>query len=249
MAWVTKDSQEEYEAPPAPRNYTKQEKAANWWHYQKWYVIAGVVAVIIVAWIVRDVVFQVKPDYEVGYVGQSELPPDTVEALQTTLASFGEDLNGDGKVVVTVNQFTVDFNDSDNTDAYTQMAGVTKLSADLSTEKGSYLFLLQDPEGFEAQIGALQYLDGTLPPDGSTDWEKMVYRWSDCPVLAGLDLGQYTGLTVMDDTTGENQDLLADLYVGLRGNWREKEEDTYQANLTLWQALTAGAAPLAESGS
>ena len=48
---------------------------------------------------------------------------------------------------------------------------------------------LDDPEGFQNQTGALQYLDGTLPSDGAGDWQNMVYRWADCPVLAGLDLG------------------------------------------------------------
>ena len=44
MAWVTKDSTETYnQTPEPPREYTKKEKAANWWHYH-W--IAVVVAEI-----------------------------------------------------------------------------------------------------------------------------------------------------------------------------------------------------------
>ena len=34
MAWVTKDSVEQYETPESKKEYTKQEKAANWWHQQ-----------------------------------------------------------------------------------------------------------------------------------------------------------------------------------------------------------------------
>ena len=49
----------------------------------------------------------------------------------------------------------------------------------------------------------------------------MVYRWTDCPVLTGLDLGSYEGLTLMDDVTGTNQSVLAHLYVGRRGVWDE----------------------------
>ena len=30
----------------------------------------------------------------------------------------------------------------------------------------------------------------------------MVYRWTDCPVLAGLELGDYDGYTLLDDATG-----------------------------------------------
>ena len=155
------------------------------------------------------------------------------------------DLNGDGKVVVQVDSYTVDFDAAnENTDAYYQMAGVTRLSAELSSGGKTYIFLLEDPEGFEAQTGALQYLDGTVPDDPETtdaDWREMVYRWTDCPVLTGLDLGCYEGLTLMDDVTGTNQSVLAHLYVGRRGVWDEKQVPTYEGCAELWDTLTAGA--------
>ena len=155
------------------------------------------------------------------------------------------DLNGDGKVVVQVDSYTVDFDAAnENTDAYYQMAGVTRLSAELSSGGKTYIFLLEDPEGFETQTGALQYLDGTVPDDPETtdaDWREMVYRWTDCPVLTGLDLGGYEGLTLMDDVTGTNQSVLAHLYVGRRGVWDEKQVPTYEGCAELWDTLTAGA--------
>ena len=136
------------------------------------------------------------------------------------------------------------FTYNENTDAYYQMAGVTRLSAELSSGGKTYIFLLEDPEGFEAQTGALQYLDGTVPDDPETtdaDWREMVYRWTDCPVLTGLDLGGYEGLTLMDDVTGTNQSVLAHLYVGRRGVWDEKQVPTYEGCAELWDTLTAGA--------
>ena len=43
MAWVTKDSTETYnQTPEPPREYTKTEKAANWWHYH-WGIVVIVV--------------------------------------------------------------------------------------------------------------------------------------------------------------------------------------------------------------
>ena len=42
MAWVTKDSTETYnQTPEPPREYTKTEKAANWWHYHWGIVVIG----------------------------------------------------------------------------------------------------------------------------------------------------------------------------------------------------------------
>ena len=93
-------------------------------------------------------------------------------------------------------------------------AGVTRLSAELASGGKTYIFLLEDPEGFEKSTGVLQYLDGTVDDDPETadpDWREMVYRWTDCPVLTGLELGSYDGYTLMDDATGTNQSVLEHL--------------------------------------
>lgn len=246
MAWVTKDSTETYnQTPEPPREYTKKEKAANWWHYH-WVIVAVVVLVVLFGvWIIKDTVFQTRPDVQIAYVGTSDLPTDTVTALEEALTPFCSDLNGDGKVVVQVDSYTVDFDAAnENTDAYYQMAGVTRLSAELATGGKTYIFLMEDPEGFENQTGALQYLDGTVPDDPETatpDWREMVYRWTDCPVLTGLDLGDYEGITLMDDNVGSNQSVLSHLYVGRRGVWDEKQVANYEGCADLWDALTAGA--------
>lgn len=253
MAWVTKDSVEQYKTPESKKEYTKQEKAANWWHYHKLYVGIAVIAVVLVVWMAHDVVTQVRPDYRVGYVGSSNLPTDTVTALENTLAAYCDDRNGDGKVVVELVQYNLDFDsESENTDAYTQMAGVTRFSADLSSEDGPYIFIMQDTD-YAQQLaettGALQYLDGTMPDTENVDendnvivdWTKMVYRWTDCPALTGLDLGTYTGLTMVDDLQGENQDIMKNTYIGRRAYYTDKtalESETYDA---LWNILTAGA--------
>lgn len=246
MAWVTKDSTETYnQTPEPPREYTKKEKAANWWHYHWMAVVVAVLAVVFGVWIIKDTVFQTRPDVQVAYVGTSDLPTDTVTALQDALTPFCSDLNGDGKVVVQVDSYTVDFDAAnENTDAYYQMAGVTRLSAELASGGKTYIFLLEDPEGFEKSTGVLQYLDGTVDDDPETadpDWRKMVYRWTDCPVLTGLELGSYDGYTLMDDATGTNQSVLEHLYVGRRGVWDEKQAENYAHCAALWDALTAGA--------
>ena len=257
MAWVTKDSVEQYETPESKKEYTKQEKAANWWYYHKLYVGIAVIAVVLVVWMVHDVVTRVRPDYRVGYVGSSNLPTDTVTALENTLAAYCDDRNGDGKVVVELVQYNLDFDsESENTDAYTQMADVTRLSADLSSEDGPYIFIMQDTDyaqQFAETTGDLQYLDGTMPDTENVDeddnvivdWTKMVYRWTDCPVLAGLDLGEYRA-----DTThaqgGDSQAYLADFYVGMRGAWNTGTEENLAGGEELWQALTAGAVSTVE---
>lgn len=260
MAWVTKSSQETYAPEPAAPELTKKQKAANWWHYEKWVVLGVVAAVGIAAWIIKDTMFRPRPDYQVGVVAASSLPVDLNAALQSALQTYGEDINGDGRVLVQINEFVLDFNaDAEPADteqdedamrsavsAYDQMAGVTRLSADLGSGTGSYLFLLEDPAGFQADTGALQYTDGTVddPDNPAGDWENMVYRWQDCPVLAGLDLGSYTGETLLDDQTGSGQAYMNRFYVARRGVWDPKQAGNFKGGAALWDALTAGATPL-----
>ena len=55
MAWVTKDSVEQYDhTPEPPKEYTKKEKAQNWWHYHK-FIVLGVVVAILVALLLHGI--------------------------------------------------------------------------------------------------------------------------------------------------------------------------------------------------
>ena len=242
MAWVTKSSDEQYAPEPAPREYTKQEKAANWWHYHKITVPVVVLAAAMAAWLVHDMFFRVQPDVQIGYVGTTALPAETVQALEQALTPYASDSNGDGQVIVQLDQYAVDFA-NENADPAGQLAGTTQLTAALAESNGTYLFLLEDPAGFESQIQALQFTDGTLPGEADTGrWQQMVYRWQDCPVLAGLDLGTVSS----GESSVSGQELLAGVYLGCRGSWAEEVPDAYTRNAALWSALTAGASPVEE---
>ena len=247
MAWVTKSSQETYVNNETPREYTKTEKAGNWWHYHKWHVVAVIVALVLVASFIKETVFSTKPDYQVAFVGIQNLPDDTVSALTEALQSFGEDLNGDGQVSVLVNQYVLDMDklsDTTEVDPYMQMAGLTRLSADISSRDGSFIYLLEDPALFESYTEALSYLDGTLPADtddsASLDWTRMVYRWTDCPVLTGLDLGSY-GPDATQSGSGDSQEYMSQFYIGFRGAWNEGSAKSIAPGEPLWEKLTAGA--------
>ena len=178
-------------------------------------------------------------DYNVAVVAPHYLPEATQTALQDALAAYGEDRNGDGKVVVKLNVYTMNFG-SDDSDAYLDMAGTTKLSTDIQGVLSS-IFILYDPAGFQSTTGTLRYLDGSLPQsDADNDWWNMVYHWDDCPVLAGLDLGDYTSDAVQNDS-GSSQELLSHYYIGIRGAWTKDAADLLSGGEALWQALTAGA--------
>ena len=231
-------------APRKEKQYTRKEKWANWWDYNlKWVLLIGIAAAFVAYTFIGQYFFVDKPDYNIAVVAPYYLPDDTVTALQNALAAYGEDRNGDGKVLVTLNVYTLDYTDSETeteSAAYLTMAGTTKLAADVQGGLSS-IFLLYDPAGFEESTGTLRYLDGSLPaPDSDDDWWNMVYRWTDCPVLTALDLGAYRADTTHAEGS-DSQEYLAPFYIGMRGAWNTATADNLAGGEELWQALTAGA--------
>ena len=139
-------------APRKERQYTRKERWANWWDYNlKWVILIGIAAAFVAYNFIGQYFFVTKPDHNVAVVAPYYLPEDTVNALQDALAAYGEDRNGDGKVVVTLNVYTLDYSDTETqteSAAYLTMAGTTKLAADVQGGLSS-VFLLWDPAGFE----------------------------------------------------------------------------------------------------
>lgn len=118
---------------------TPRQKRANWWYYHKWYVLlgAGLLAASIYL-VARALGFgQVTPDYQVAYVGSTALPEDTAAVLETALADLGSDCDGDGHVVVRVNQYVM--GDTSGEGAVYSYASSTRLMADLDS-CDSYFF-------------------------------------------------------------------------------------------------------------
>ena len=93
--------------PRREKQYTRKERWANWWDYNlKWVILIGIAVAFVAYNFIGQYFFTTKADYNVAVVAPYYLPEDTVNALQTQLAQFGEDRNGDGKVVVTLNVYT-----------------------------------------------------------------------------------------------------------------------------------------------
>lgn len=225
-----------------PRQYTRKEKLQNWFYYYKWYVAVGLLIVYVAGSMIWNAlgIGQVKPDYSFAYMGNRRLTEETVAALTDALASFGEDLNGDGQVKVELNQYITSGAVDLESMTYDYAAEMSML-ADI-TEGLSSFFLLEDPETFQQNFQILCHYDGTPPAEEDYGAADKVYRWTDCPALTALELGQYTD-SYMDITeTGEIQQLLSGLSLGRR-YFYDKSQETYpEGNAALWNKLTAGAA-------
>lgn len=224
------------------RQYTRKEKIANWFYYNKLWVAAGA----IILWVVGSMIWnalgigQVKPDYSVAYMGSQALPEDCAAALERELAALGQDLNGDGVVKVTLSQYiTANSENLENmTYAYAgEMAALADITEGLST-----FFLLEDPEGFQNLFQILAHLDGSAPAEEDFSGLDKVYLWTECPVLTALELGSYTDSYLDITETGDCQQLLAGLYLGRRFYYDEALHKNPEADEAFWAALTAGAA-------
>lgn len=138
--------------PDAPVEQTKKQRRRNWWHYHKWYVVLGAAAVLMAGNLVWHAATQVRPDYQIAYVGGVPLPDTETAAWEDRLSTLGTDCNGDGKVIIKINQYVTPQNTDDALYAY---ASNVKLMADLDSCE-SYFFLLEDPEAFQAGYEVLQ---------------------------------------------------------------------------------------------
>lgn len=234
LKWKYRDVKPEKAAELTPR-----QKRANWWHYHKWYVLLGAGLAALGFYLGARFlgVGQVKPDYQAAYVGSAALPEETVTALESALAELGADCNGDGRVVVRLNQYVM--GDSAGEGAVYSYAGSTKLLADLDA-CDSYFFLLEDPAAFQENYQVLRCLDGSLPAEGEASYESCCLPWSACPALRALPLGEYSERILGQEICGDSQERLASLFVARRGFWTERTCSYPGECDALWDAITRG---------
>lgn len=231
--WIARDVKPEEKIP-----LTKAQQRKNWWYYHKWYFIFGAVLLFGLGSILWHVlgIGQVEPDYQIAYVGTNDLPEGTVSAVEAALAELGGDLNGDGKTVVELVQYV-------SRDLESDAAANVALVGDLMNCE-SYFFLMEDPESFQKRTQALCRLDGSMA-SGEDPVGEMCLRWDRCPVLAGMELGDYEYSLLGVTESGSNQELLSGLYIARRGFWENEAPRHPEGSEALWEAITEGALPAA----
>lgn len=237
--------------PDEPVEYTRKQKAANWWHYN-WKIVAVIAAVVAVAgYYTWKALTAVHPDQQIALVSAQALPEEVSDALGQALSGLVEDVNGDGRTLVQIRSYQVSLQTPDTsadaaedmgeamndmTNGYMQMAQSTVLTADLSSGE-AVIFLLDAPEAFQQAYGVLSAADGTPvseeDPLNGAEW----YAWSDCPVLASLDLGEYTTVT---GETVDGQQYMSRFVVARRG-YADKTPQYLDAGEALFAAITDGA--------
>lgn len=226
---------EEPELSPTQR---KLKKWKNFWYYYKWYIICGVILLLIIGNVAGSALglWEKKPDLQIAYIGKTGLPQDTVTALEQAFSSIASDYNNDGKVIVKLKQYTDGLPTVDAETAYYEYASEISLIGDIS-DCDSYFFLLEDPEQFQREFQLLASPDGSCPDDKDYSVQDKVILWSECSVLSTMELGAYTSSTLGIEESGSNQSLLSDLYLARRCFFTDKITDNAAQCGELWDFL------------
>lgn len=227
------------------RHLSGTEKWKNWWYYYKWYVLCGIILTgIAISWLGNALgLWQPAPDFQIAYVGETALPEDTVNALESALAGLGEDLeldldfNQDGKIIIKINQYPSNSQSPDSDAHYYETAAEISLIGDIS-DCDSYFFLLENPGAFQREHQLLANPDGSCPDKADDTTTDKVLLWSDCPVLSGLEFDSYSTNLSEQRTTAESQELLAGLFIGRRCFYNDTTTDNAEQCSALWELLT-----------
>lgn len=195
--------------------YTPEEKRRNWWHYNKWFVIGGVIGAILLTDLVLTMLgLRTRhPDVQIAFLTEYEVSPSAVKTLQDSLAAYADDYNGDKKVIVEVRQFVMPDNPSEE-QSQIEYASQIALLGDLE-ECGSFLFMIRDPDAFQNSYEVLCYPDGTLPPAGTAG--------SDLAVAADT-LKAFAS----EEINLPLREYLKEYYIARRGFWTDKTCANYE---------------------
>lgn len=227
------------------KDLKKSEKWKNWWHYYKWYVICGVILSGIACDLAGNALglWQPSPDFQIAYVGETALPEETINALENAFAALDRDLgldldfNGDGKITVKIHQYAGSGQTPDSDARYYQTASDISLIGDIS-DCDSYFFLLEDPDSFQREHQLLANPDGSCPARADNTTADKVLLWSDCPALSSLELGSFSVSLSGQRMTGDNQELLADFYIGRRCFYTDTMTENAKQCSALWDLLS-----------
>lgn len=209
----TRDIDPQSLEPETPPNYTRAQKASNWWHYHWKWLVAALAVLVLVVLLILDMTRQEQPDLSIGIMAPYTLPDSLVTKLEEALSAFAEDTNADGKVLVSIQQFTLappgSAEDDFTVDPEQHMASMARLTGALSTSE-PMLFLLE-PEAAQAYQDTYAIFDtGSMPTTAPVGDYALLF--GELPVLAALDLE----LELYDGSTTDGHALLDGYLLGLR---------------------------------
>ena len=194
-------------APATPKGWLE-----NFWYHHKWAFLGGLFALVVGIVLVVQLVTRDLPDYHILLMTKQTYIDTDVQALEQTLAAYGQDLDGDGKVEVSIQNCRIA---KDTNQQYN--SGFQILQAHLMA--GDVLFFVWDESAYKMFMDGLDNVleEGVtfltpLPATAGVEQEGTLYNWTGHPcrdngVLQRYPETLYFGVRDTHGTAGTASDL------------------------------------------
>ena len=139
------------------------KKLQNFWFYYKKHLLIALAVLAVALWFTWQDAAIPEPDYHIGLVRTVPLSDAELQALEARIGAAGEDVNGDGTVLVKIHTYYVDLADESLNAGVRNEQAVAALDADL-VGGTSGIFLLEDAATFREITGNI--LEDNLPRFG-----------------------------------------------------------------------------------
>ena len=177
---------EKITAPITPKGWLE-----NFWYHHKWAFLGGLFALVVGVVLVVQLVTRDLPDYHVLLMTKQTYIDTDVQALEQTLAAYGQDLDGDGKVEVSIQNCRIA---KDTNQQYN--SGFQMVQAHLMA--GDVLFFVWDESAYKMFMDGLDNVleEGVtfltpLPATAGVEQEGTLYNWSGHPCRGEESLQRY----------------------------------------------------------
>lgn len=169
------------ETPPP---LTPAQQRANWWHYHWYYVVLIAAALLAVGYFVWNRVTEVQPDYTVAVVSRTD--PDTafLSQLETRLEALAGDVNGDGKVKVTVKGIwlALDFETQDAALQRLMQSSEDKLNSDFICARAPCSSWTTPPPWSSGMAASRRWTAPTRRKETFCRWQTLLCRCKTPPL-------------------------------------------------------------------
>ena len=228
---------------------TRKDKFKHWWHYSRFIVLGVVIIIIVVTSIILSVLNKPKPDYRVLLMTYEQYPNEMVDSVQDFLMTVADDRNGDGDVLVELNNYVLFIDEKNNGQYAFDMYDAARTRYATDVYYGESMIYLYDSASFselyEDQL--FIYNDGSTPEEGAKDYKNMMIPIGECKLFAEeFDRHLNHALFGYEYSQEYIDGLLDPLYLSFRCTagsiWEEDEEqmDYYYDSWDLYKVFING---------
>ena len=115
-----------------PKAFTK-EWFSYVWEYYKWYIICGIVAIVLAVFTYNDIKNTVKYDTNINFVATGVITSEKADIIAAKCAENSEDLNDNGRVDISFTQ--LNFTEENRNNSEMNYALTNKLMALFATQE------------------------------------------------------------------------------------------------------------------